>query len=108
MQLRQEIPDTFWSLFRSINRETYIDALLCISEEYQYNNYFLTKETCIQVLSDRNVRKQFELKWEETETDFDMLETPAEDRLVKADRGLSHPGDQHCDPGLLGGFYQRL
>ena len=77
MQLRQEIPDTFWSLFRSINRETYIDALLCISEEYQYNNYFLTKETCIQVLSDRNVRKQFELKWEETETDFDMLETPA-------------------------------
>lgn len=77
MQLRQEIPDTFWSLFRSINRETYIDALLCISEEYQYNNYFLTKETCIQVLSDRNARKQFELKWEETETDFDMLETPA-------------------------------
>ena len=39
MQLRQEIPDTFWSLFRSVNREIYIEALLCINEEYQYRNY---------------------------------------------------------------------
>ena len=48
MQLMNEIPDTFWSLFRSVNRDIYIEALLCINEEYEYNNYFLTKEVCIR------------------------------------------------------------
>ncbi|MFR3412557.1 MAG: hypothetical protein ACLTS1_08585 [Coprococcus sp.] len=50
MQLRFEIPESFWSLFRSVNRETYIEALMAINEEYQYSNYFLTREVCIQVL----------------------------------------------------------
>ena len=77
MQLRFEIPDTFWSLFRSVNRETYIEALLYINEEYQYSNYFLTREVCIQVLSDMYVKKQIELKIEENETEFDMLEMPS-------------------------------
>lgn len=81
MRLRNEIPDSFWSLFRSVNREIYIDALLCINEEYLYSNYFLTKEVCVQVLSDMNARKKFELLREENDadndTDFDMLETPA-------------------------------
>lgn len=77
MQLRFEIPDTFWSLFRSVNREIYIEALLCINEEYEYSNYYLTREICIQVLNDMNARKRFELQREENDTDFDMLETPA-------------------------------
>ena len=77
MQLRNEIPDTFWSLFRSVNRDIYIEALLCINEEYQYNNYFLTREVCIQVLGDMNARKRFKFQWEENETEFDMLETPS-------------------------------
>lgn len=77
MQLRYEIPDTFWSLFRSVNREIYIDALLCINEEYQYNNYFLSREACIQILSDMNAKKRIRLEWEENETEFDMLETPS-------------------------------
>lgn len=77
MQLRGEIPDTFWSLFRSVNREIYIEALLCINEEYQYSNYFLTREVCIQVLSDMNARKRFELKAEEGETEPDLAETPS-------------------------------
>lgn len=77
MQLRNEIPDTFWSLFRSVNRDIYIEALLCINEEYQYNNYFLTREVCIQVLGEMNARKRFKLQWEENETEFDMLETPS-------------------------------
>lgn len=47
MQMRFEVPDTFWSLFRSVNRDAYIEALLYINEEYQYNNYFLTREACI-------------------------------------------------------------
>ncbi len=77
MQLRYEIPDTFWSLFRSVNREIYIDALLCINEEYQYNNYFLSREACIQILSDMNAKKRIRLEWEDNETEFDMLETPS-------------------------------
>lgn len=77
MQLLYEIPDAFWSLFRSVNRETYIEALLTIHEEYQYNNYFLSREVCIQVLSDLYAQKRFSLKPEEQETEFDMLETPA-------------------------------
>ena len=77
MQLRNEIPDSFWSLFRSVNREIYIDALLCINEEYEYSNYYLTKEVCIQVLNDMNAKKRYELQREEYDTDFDILETPA-------------------------------
>lgn len=77
MQLRFEIPDTFWSLFRSVNREAYIEALMVINEEYQYSNYFLTREVCIQVLSDMYLKKQIRLKREEDETEFDMLETPS-------------------------------
>lgn len=75
--MRFEVPDTFWSLFRSVNRDAYIEALLYINEEYQYNNYFLTREACIQVLSDMNAKKRFELQREEDETEFDMLETPS-------------------------------
>ena len=77
MQMRYEIPEGFWSLFRSVNRDVYIDALMAINEEYQYSNYFLAKEVCIQVLSDRNAKKQFELLREEEETEIDILETPS-------------------------------
>ena len=77
MQLRFEIPDTFWSLFRSVNREAYIEALMVINDEYQYNNYFLTREVCIQILSDMYLKKQIKLKREEDETEFDMLDTPS-------------------------------
>lgn len=77
MQMRFEIPDSFWSLFRSVNRDTYIEALLVINEEYEYSNYFLTREVCRQVLGDLYARKRMELKREEDETEYDMLETPA-------------------------------
>lgn len=87
MQLRSEIPDTFWSLFRSVNREIYIEALLCINDEYQYSNYFLTREVCIQALSDMSARKRFELKAEEGETESDMTETPSQNSgLASEDR----------------------
>lgn len=77
MQLRFEIPDSFWSLFRSVNRDVYIESLLCINQEYEYSNYFLTREMCLQILSDMNAKKRIRLEREETETDFDMLETTA-------------------------------
>ena len=113
MQLRYEIPDTFWSLFRSVNREIYMESLLVINEEYQYSNYFLTKEICVQVLSDMNAQKRISLEREENETDFDMLETTAsrilrwllKDRMAEEDRRLQYDDDQHCDTGLCGNFY---
>lgn len=72
-----EIPDTFWSLFRSGNRQIYIDALLQINEEYQYSNYYLSREICIQTLSDYFARTKAMLEWDELEDDFDMLEPMA-------------------------------
>ena len=50
MQFYYEIPASFWSLFRSVNRDVYIEALLAVNDEYQYNNYFLSREACLQVL----------------------------------------------------------
>ena len=58
MILMNEIPDRFWSLFRSINRSTYIEALLKINEEYEYSNYFLSREMCIQLLGSRFIQEE--------------------------------------------------
>lgn len=69
-----EIPDLFWSLFRSKNRQIYIDALLQVNEEYQYSNYYLSREICIQTLSDYFAKRKVNLEQEETEDDFDLLE----------------------------------
>ena len=75
MQSHYEIPDTFWSLFRSVNREIYIESLLCINQEYEYSNYFLTREVCLQILNDMNTQKRIRLEREESETELDLLET---------------------------------
>ncbi len=69
-----EIPDSFWSLFRSGNRQIYIEALLQINEEYQYSNYFLSREICVQTLSSYFAKRKVTLEQEEQEDDFDMLE----------------------------------
>ena len=66
-----EIPDSFWGLFRSKNRQIYIDALLKINEEYQYSNYFLSREICIQALSDHFARQKVTMEQDELEDDFD-------------------------------------
>ena len=76
-----EIPDLFWSLFRSKNRQIYINALLQINEEYQYSNYYLSREVCIQTLSDYFARQKVTLEQDETEDDFDMLE-PLSTRIL--------------------------
>ncbi|MGN8799579.1 Wadjet anti-phage system protein JetA family protein [Candidatus Merdisoma sp. HCP28S3_D10] len=69
MQFLYEIPPEFWSLFRSGNRDVYIEALLAINDEYQYNNYFLSKEACFQILTDmcRESVSHFEREEDETE-----------------------------------------
>lgn len=69
-----KIPDSFWSLFRSGNRQIYIDALLQINDEYQYSNYYLSREICIQTLSSYFAKKKVTLEQEELEDDFDLLE----------------------------------
>lgn len=77
MRLMNEIPDSFWSLFRSRNRDIYIEALLQINEEYEYSNYYLSREVCIQTLSDYFSRRKIVIVQEDMEDDFDMLEPPA-------------------------------
>ena len=68
-----EIPAGFWSLFRSVNRDIYIEALLVLGDEYQYNNYFLSREACVQILSEMcsACRYTFEREEDETEEDQD-------------------------------------
>lgn len=75
MNYQYNIPPSFWSLFRSVNRDTYIEALLAISDEYQYNNYFLSKEACIQILADMCAGQNLRMEREETETDEEAGET---------------------------------
>ena len=75
MQFYYEIPASFWSLFRSVNRDVYIEALLAVNDEYQYNNYFLSREACLQVLSDLCTQTGHGLKREEEETDEEAQET---------------------------------
>jgi len=76
-----EIPESFWGLFRSRNRQIYIDALLQVNEEYQYSNYYLSREICIQTLSDYFARQKVTLEQEESEDDFDVLE-PLSTRIL--------------------------
>lgn len=77
MILMNEIPDRFWGLFRSINRSTYIEALLRINEEYEYSNYFLSREVCLQVLDEYFLQKRFVIWQDELEEETDELEPPA-------------------------------
>ena len=48
---------------------------MAINEEYQYSNYFLTREVCLQILNDMNTQKRIRLEREESETELDLLET---------------------------------
>ena len=77
MRLMNEIPDRFWSLFRSVNRPVYIEALLKINEEYEYSNYFLSREACIRILGEHFARKKYVIWQDELEDELDTLEPPA-------------------------------
>lgn len=72
MEFRYEVPQSFWGLFRSVNRDIYIEALLAINEEYQYSNYFLSREACLLVLSDMYGVKRFAYAAEETESEEEI------------------------------------
>jgi hypothetical protein len=68
------IPEQFFSLFISRNRYIYIESLLLIYEEYLYNDYFLSKETCIQILADCFSNRLVDISADDTEEDTDKLE----------------------------------
>lgn len=76
MPFIHEIPDSFYRLFRSYNRETYVEALLRINEEYQYNNYFLSRELCLQILGEHFSKSRISIMREEQETEEDLMESP--------------------------------
>lgn len=75
MKLRYDIPDAFWGLFRSVNRDVYMEALLTINDEYQYNNYFLSREACVQILSEMCAARRYAFEQEENETEESLKET---------------------------------
>lgn len=77
MKYQFDIPDSFYSLFRSPNRDTYIEALLIINKEYEYHSYFLSREACVGILSEYFSQKKIRMEREENETELDILETPA-------------------------------
>lgn len=74
MKLRYDIPASFWGLFRSVNRDIYMEALLTISDEYQYNNYFLSREACVQILNEMCAARRYAFEQEENETEEEQQE----------------------------------
>ncbi len=68
------IPEGFFSLFISKNRYIYIESLILIYDEYLYNDYFLTKDTCVQLLADLFSNRIVDISADDTEDDVDMSE----------------------------------
>ena len=83
MKFIYEIPGSFWGLFRSVNRGIYMEALLTIDDEYQYNNFFLSREACVQILADMCARRRFQLEKEETETEGGEATEQQYERLLE-------------------------
>lgn len=73
----KEIPEQFFGLFQSRNRYIYIEALLLIYEEYLYNDYFLSKETCIQLLHDQFNNRLLQLSKDDNEIETEEVEPVA-------------------------------
>ncbi len=67
-----KIPQEFWNLFRSSNRFIYIEALIAIYDEYLFNDYFLTRETCIRLVSEH-----FEGRLIDVSADDDVIQPDA-------------------------------
>lgn len=69
MKFIYDVPVEFWGLFRSQNRDIYIEALLTLNEEYQYNNYYLSREACVQVLGEMCEARRYAFEREEDESE---------------------------------------
>ncbi len=69
-----KISQLFWNLFYSKNRYIYIESLMVIYDEYLYNDYFLTKETCIQIIAEHFSDRIIDISTDDDEQDFDSME----------------------------------
>ena len=81
-----KLPQQFWSVFSSRNRYIYMEALLTIYDEYLYNDYFLTKETCIQLIAEHFSDRIVDISADDEEQDIDNMEPMATkilNRLVR-------------------------
>ncbi len=77
----QNIPQEFWKLFRSSNRYIYIEALFVIYQEYLYNDYFLTRETCIQLVGEHFEGRLIDVSGDDEETE-DTSNEPTSMQIV--------------------------
>lgn len=111
MKLIYDIPASFWGLFRSVNRDIYIEALLTINDEYQYNNYFLSREACVQILSDMCSSRRYAFMREDNETEEDeetalpgrILNWLVRTKWLRKNRRLRSDDHQYRHTGLCGG-----
>ncbi|PYG90185.1 hypothetical protein LY28_00065 [Ruminiclostridium sufflavum DSM 19573] len=69
-----KISQQFWHLFYSKNRYIYMEALMAIYDEYLYNDYFLTRETCIQLIAERFSDRIIDITADDEEQEADNLE----------------------------------
>jgi hypothetical protein len=72
-----KLPQQFWSVFSSRNRYIYMEALLTIYDEYLYNDYFLTRETCIQLIAEHFSDRIVDISADDEEQDADRMEPMA-------------------------------
>ncbi|MDF2905218.1 MAG: hypothetical protein K0R34_539 [Herbinix sp.] len=72
-----QLPQQFWTVFSSRNRYIYMEALLAIYDEYLYNDYFLTKETCIQLIAENFSDRIVDISADDEEQDADRMEPMA-------------------------------
>lgn len=72
-----KIPQQFWQLFRSQNRYIYMETLMLLYDEYLYNDYFLTKESCIQLVAEYFSNRIVDISADDEEDEQDMFEPMA-------------------------------
>ena len=72
-----KLPQQFWSVFSSRNRYIYMEALLTIYDEYLYNDYFLTKEICIQLIAEHFADRIVDITADDEEQEADNMEPMA-------------------------------
>lgn len=77
MKAIYQLPQNFWTVFSSRNRYIYMEALLAIYDEYLYNDYFLTKETCIQLIAEHFSDRIVDISADDEELDTDRMEPMA-------------------------------
>ncbi|HWT74146.1 MAG TPA: Wadjet anti-phage system protein JetA family protein [Mobilitalea sp.] len=81
-----KLPQQFWSVFSSRNRYIYMEAMLTIYDEYLYNDYFLTKETCIQLIAEHFSDRIVDISADDEDQEADLMEPMASkilNRLIR-------------------------